>query len=130
MYVSILVGDSTFDVTTFGARGDGKHDDTSAIQDAFQAAANASGGTVLFPAGNVFMTRAFHFLSSNTVMNVEAGAKVVFNDDWTKYSPAVRDRSESTQYVSYFVFVFVFLSRENSSPPRTQTHREYSTTSV
>ena len=33
------------------------------------------------------MTRAFHFMSSNTVMNVEAGAKVVFNDDWTKYKP-------------------------------------------
>ena len=49
MHVSILVGDSTFDVTTFGARGDGKHDDTSAIQDTFQAAANASGGTSFRP---------------------------------------------------------------------------------
>ena len=90
-YVSILIGDKTFDVTKFGARGDGKHDDTSSIQDAFQAAANASGGTVLFPSGGSFMTRALQFQSSNTAINVEAGAQILFDDDHTKYDPQSGD---------------------------------------
>jgi len=40
-----------FDVTRFGARGDGVRIDTDAINDAIDAAARAGGGTVYFPAG-------------------------------------------------------------------------------
>jgi hypothetical protein len=40
-----------FDVTEYGATGDGTTDDTSAIQDAIDACAAAGGGTVYFPAG-------------------------------------------------------------------------------
>jgi len=41
-----------YDVTAFGARGDGKTLDTVAINQAIAAAAAAGGGTVRFPAGN------------------------------------------------------------------------------
>src|ERR1043165_134685 len=40
-----------FDVTRFGARGDGVRIDTDAINAAIDAAARAGGGTVYFPAG-------------------------------------------------------------------------------
>jgi len=40
-----------FDVRQFGAKGDGKSVDTSPINHAIEAAANAGGGTVVFPAG-------------------------------------------------------------------------------
>ncbi|HVU93287.1 MAG TPA: glycosyl hydrolase family 28 protein, partial [Jatrophihabitans sp.] len=41
----------TFDVTTYGAMGDGKTDNTKAIQAALTAAVNAGGGTVVVPSG-------------------------------------------------------------------------------
>ncbi|HEU5403171.1 MAG TPA: glycoside hydrolase family 28 protein [Terriglobales bacterium] len=41
-----------FDVRTFGAKGDGKTIDSPAINKAIEAAAQAGGGTVAFPAGN------------------------------------------------------------------------------
>jgi polygalacturonase len=41
----------TFDVRTFGARGDGAALDTDAVNAAIEAASRAGGGTVLFPAG-------------------------------------------------------------------------------
>lgn len=40
-----------FDVTTYGALGDGSTDDTSAIQSAIDACEAAGGGTVYFPRG-------------------------------------------------------------------------------
>jgi hypothetical protein len=47
--------DSTFySVTDFGAKGDGKADDTAAFQKAFESARQAGGGVVFAPRGNYF----------------------------------------------------------------------------
>jgi hypothetical protein len=43
-----------FSVRDFGAKGDGKSDDTAAFQKALEAAAQAGGGTVHAPRGNYF----------------------------------------------------------------------------
>ena len=50
-WLEISVGSGTFPVTQFGAKGDGKTDDTDAVKQAFAAAKNAKGGTVTLPAG-------------------------------------------------------------------------------
>src|ERR1039458_8871816 len=42
---------AVFDVTAFGAKGDGKTQNREAINKAIEAAAAAGGGTVEFPAG-------------------------------------------------------------------------------
>ena len=44
-------------VMAFGAKGDGKTDDTSAIQRALDAVGKAGGGIVYAPCGNYFLAR-------------------------------------------------------------------------
>jgi hypothetical protein len=56
-----------FDVTRFGARGDGKTDDSTAAQAAIDAALKAGGGRIHFPAGIYRTTRSLRFRSGERV---------------------------------------------------------------
>ncbi|HWP54914.1 MAG TPA: glycoside hydrolase family 28 protein [Pyrinomonadaceae bacterium] len=64
-----------FNVKTFGATGDGKTLDTSAINKAIDAAATAGGGTVYFPAGN-YLSVSIH-LKSNISLYLDQGATII-----------------------------------------------------
>jgi polygalacturonase len=76
-----------YNVKTFGATGDGKTLDTSAINKTIDAAATAGGGTVYFPAGN-YLSVSIH-LKSNIALYLDQGATIVAantsND--AKYDP-------------------------------------------
>jgi len=65
----------TFDVRRFGAKGDGKNLDSSAINKAIDAAAAAGGGTVFFPAGD-FLSVSIR-LKSNVALYLDQGATIV-----------------------------------------------------
>ena len=54
---------ASFDVTRFGAKGNGSDLDTTAVNDAIEAAAKAGGGTVSFPAGS-YLCHSIHFRSN------------------------------------------------------------------
>src|ERR1035438_5231121 len=63
-----------FDVTSFGAKGDGKTQNRDAINKAIEAAAAAGGGTVDFPAG-IWITGSLR-LRSNVTLRLEPGSAI------------------------------------------------------
>jgi hypothetical protein len=63
-------GDVLLNVRKFGATGDGKTDDTLALQRAFDAAAENSGG-VFIPAG-VYLTKELHVRADTAIIGVAA----------------------------------------------------------
>src|SRR6267142_3886277 len=56
MCVAAAAGADTYSVADFGAKADGKTDDTSAFQKALDAAGQAGGGHVYVPRGNYFFS--------------------------------------------------------------------------
>ncbi len=67
-----VIGAGTFDVLTYGAIGDGKTDDTTAIQAALTAAGTAGGGIVSVPAGT-FLSGPI-VVGNATELNLASGA--------------------------------------------------------
>lgn len=65
----------SYNVTDFGAKGDGVHLDTDAINNTIIAAANAGGGTVVFPAGK-YLSFSIR-LKSNITLHLNAGATLI-----------------------------------------------------
>lgn len=75
-----------FDVTRFGATGDGRTDDTKAIQDAADAAANArGGGLVVLPGGGRRFRVAPITLRSHVTLYVADGAALLATPDMKRY---------------------------------------------
>jgi polygalacturonase len=66
------IPDQTFDVTSYGAVGDGTTVDTAAIQNAINAAHAAGGGTVRVPAG-IYLSGPLR-LASSINLEVDGGA--------------------------------------------------------
>lgn len=66
---------NTFNVRTFGAKGDGKTLDSPAINQAIDAAVKVGGGTVLVPAGR-YLSGSIH-LQNNINLHIAAGATIV-----------------------------------------------------
>ncbi|MBD0374603.1 MAG: glycoside hydrolase family 28 protein [Flavisolibacter sp.] len=80
-----VTAQNVFNVKDYGAKGDGKTDDASAIQKAIDACNVAGGGQVLLPASGTFLASPFT-LKSNIDFHVEAGAKLLANPDEKVYT--------------------------------------------
>lgn len=80
----------TFDVRSYGSKGDGTTLDTVAIQAAFDACRDAGGGQVVFPAGR-YLSGTIR-LRSKVAVSFEAGATLVGTPRLDAYhQPAVPD---------------------------------------
>ncbi len=81
---------SVVDVKSFGAKGEGNALDSSAINQAIEAAANRGGATVFFPAGT-YLCYSIH-LKSNVDLYLGPGATILAADSPTSggkgYDPA------------------------------------------
>jgi polygalacturonase len=74
---------ATFDVKTFGAKGDGKTPDRGAINKAIEAASAAGGGTVQFAAGT-YVTGSIR-LRSHITLQLDRGAVLEATTDGAAY---------------------------------------------
>ena len=89
--VTCRLSGAAFDITSFGAKGDGKTQNREAINKAIDAAAAAGGGTVEFPAG-IWVTGSLR-LRSNVTLHLEAGALIEASAE-----PAAYDAAEPNQW--------------------------------
>jgi polygalacturonase len=64
---------AVFDVTAYGATGDGTTNDAAAITAAVDGAAGAGGGIVEFPAGSYLVGATVH-LKSNVIIQLDSGS--------------------------------------------------------
>jgi polygalacturonase len=95
-----------FDVTTYGAVGDGTTMNTDAFRDAIAACNKAGGGHVLVPAG-AFLTGPIDLLS-NVDLHVTDDARILFSQDPDDYLPAVLTRFEGTELYNYSPLIYAF----------------------
>ncbi|MGD0059140.1 MAG: glycoside hydrolase family 28 protein [Verrucomicrobiia bacterium] len=75
---------STFDVTSYGAKGDGQTNDAAAIQKAIDACTQAGGGVVYLPPGN-FLAGTI-FLKNNVTLHLAPGATLWGSRNIADYS--------------------------------------------
>src|SRR5437773_3847384 len=98
-----------FDITRFGAVGNGRADCTEAFAKAITACARAGGGRVVVPEGE-FLTGAIH-LKSNVNLYVSKNATIRFDHDPRKYLPVVFTRWEGMELMNYSAFIYAYGQR-------------------
>jgi polygalacturonase len=74
-----------YNITDFGAVGDGITDNASDIQNTINTCSSNGGGLVLVPPGGTYMTGPF-YLKSNVELHVSASSKLLANPDEMVYS--------------------------------------------
>lgn len=94
-----------FDITAFGAVGDGKTSCTEAVRKAIAACRQAGGGRVVVPAGR-FLTGAVR-LESNVNLHLAEGATLAFTDDVKQY-PIVFTRWEGVELMNVSPFIYAW----------------------
>ncbi|MCW3816424.1 glycoside hydrolase family 28 protein [Micromonospora sp. DR5-3] len=93
-----------FDITDYGAVGDGVTPATAAIRAAIEACTTSGGGRVVVPAGS-FLTGAVH-LADNVNLYVSDGATLLFSTDPRDYLPVVLTRFEGVELMNYSPLIY------------------------
>lgn len=91
--VSFAASAADYDVTSYGAVGDGRTDDARAIQSAIDACSGAGGGSVVFPAGKTFLSGPLH-MASNVNLRLEPNSTLLANPDESIYKESAFGANE------------------------------------
>jgi polygalacturonase len=104
--VSPSFPDRRFDVTEFGAVGDGVTDCSGAIERAILACHTAGGGRVVVPAGE-YVTGPLR-LRSNVNLYLAGGSVLRFLSDPLRYLPVVKTRWEGVECMNYRPLLYAY----------------------
>lgn len=98
---------ASFDVRTYGAKGDGAAKDTAAIQKAIDAAEAQGGGRVVVPAGR-YLSGTIH-LKSNITLYLSPGAVILASPDNSDFDPyeTLPFQSVSDKETTYFHYALI-----------------------
>jgi hypothetical protein len=99
--LAIAQTSKSFDVTQYGAIGDGVSSDTKGITAAIEASASAGGGTVYVPAGT-YLTGTIH-LKSNVTLSLASGATLLGTKDISAYQSVAPGGSGQDWYDALIV---------------------------
>ncbi len=83
-FAALCATAAEYDVTRYGARPDGKSDNTAAIQKAIDDCAVKGGGRVLVPGGGTYVTYTLN-LKNNVDLHIDRGATLLGGEDPFKY---------------------------------------------
>ena len=89
---------NSLNIKDFGAVGDGVADNTLAFKNAIEQCHKNNGGRIIVPAGT-YLTGPIH-LRSNIDLHLDAGASIVFNDNFEDW-PAIKSRWEGVECYGY-----------------------------
>ncbi|MGA3287311.1 MAG: glycoside hydrolase family 28 protein [Bacteroidota bacterium] len=95
-----------FDITRFGAVGDGKTDCSKAFKKAINKCNTEGGGRVVVPKG-IYLTGAIH-LKSNVNLYVSKEATIKFITDPKNYLPVVFVRWEGVECMNYSPLIYAY----------------------
>jgi polygalacturonase len=98
--------DKIFDITQYGAVGDGKSDCTASFKLAIDECVKSGGGKVVVPAG-VYLSGSIH-LKSNVNLYLEKDAVIKFSTDPRKYLPLVFTRWEGVECMNYSSLIYAY----------------------
>jgi polygalacturonase len=95
-----------FNVTSFGAVGDGATDCSRAFKKAIEKCSADGGGRVVVPKG-IYLVGAIH-LKNNVNLSVSKEATIRFSTDPNKYLPVVFARWEGIECMNYSALIYAF----------------------
>lgn len=99
-------GQGMINILELGGNADGITDNTKVIGHAIEKVSMQGGGTIYFPAGR-YLTGSIK-LESNITIFIDAGATLVFSDDFDQYLPFVEMRWEGTVMKSFSPLFYAY----------------------
>lgn len=97
--------EAVYDITAFGAKGDGITDAVKAINEAIDRCSHEGGGHVLIPEGN-FYCRGSVFMKSNVDLHFADGARLTFSGIGEDFLPCVLTRWEGVEVFNFSPMIY------------------------
>ena len=95
----------TYDITKYGARGDGKKDCKPAFDKIMNIARKKGGAHVVVPKGVYQLNGPIH-LADNVCLELQEGSTLRFSAEPHHYLPAVKTSWEGTYLYNYSPFIY------------------------